>query len=58
MKKYLVSIVETLEKQVEVEAEDQYQAYEIANEKVNNEEIVLDADDFTGRDIEVIKEVK
>lgn len=57
MKKYLVSIVETLEKQVEVEAEDQYQAYEIAEEKVNKAEIVLDADDFTGRDIEVIKEV-
>ena len=57
MKKYLVSIVETLEKQVEIEAEDQYQACEIAEEKVNKAEIVLDADHFTGRDIEVIKEV-
>lgn len=60
MKRYKVTITETLEKVVEVEAESKFDAEEIAEERWNDGEYILDADCFVvanfkadeGREIE------
>ena len=55
--KYKVHIEETLSKDVIVDAETRQDARTMIEEKIENGEIVLTADDFTGcRMIEVIKE--
>lgn len=56
-KKYEVTITEKLVKTVQIEAEDEEAAYELAGEMIADEEIVLDADDFFDRDIVVVKEI-
>ena len=48
--KYKINIVETLQRLVEVEAEDKDTALQLVKDKWNHAEIVLDADDFTGVD--------
>lgn len=48
--KFQINIVETLQRLVEVEAEDKDTALQLAKDKWNQGEIVLDADDFTGVD--------
>lgn len=50
MKKILVTITETLEKQVEVEAEDRLSAEQKVEDQWRSGEYVLTADDFTGMD--------
>lgn len=50
MKKYQVTITETLEKSVEVEAESQEQAQQIVSQAWKDGEYILDADSFTGVD--------
>lgn len=55
--KFKVHIEETLSKDVIVDAETRQNARAMIEEKIENEEIVLSADDFTGcRIIEVMKE--
>lgn len=48
--KFAVKIKETLERTVIIEAEDKYQALEIVEDKANDE-INLDAKDFSGREV-------
>ena len=47
---FAVKIKETLERTVIIEAEDKYQALEIVEDKANDE-INLDAKDFSGREL-------
>ena len=55
--KFKVHIEETLSKDVIVDAETRQDARAMIEEKIENEEIVLSADDFTGcRIIEVMNE--
>lgn len=53
MKKYEVTIIETLQRTVFVEAESALEAEEIVKGKIAREEIVLDADDFIDRDYSI-----
>ena len=53
-KKFTVEITETLQRQVEVEAEDAFEAEEIVREMYRNEEIVLDAEDYIDTEFLVI----
>lgn len=57
MKKFLVRITETLEKTVEVDAENELDAVNAVTELYRNSEIVLDSSDFIGTDIEVESEI-
>lgn len=58
MKEYKVCITEVLDKWVIVRAETPRQAEEIVSEQYKNEEIVLDYNDFSHYEIEVIEEIK
>lgn len=49
---YNFMITEYLRRSVKVEAQSEEEAYELVENLVNNEEIILSADDFCGRDIE------
>jgi len=53
MAKYHVCIKETLERVVEIEAESEEKACDKVWDMYNNEEIVLDASDYTWTDINV-----
>ena len=44
--KYNVIITETLEKTIEIEAENETNAIDIARDKYNKEEVILTADDL------------
>lgn len=55
MGKYVVSIYETLVKDIEIEAEDYSDAIKKVKEKYNNEEIVLSADDYLDTKFNVSK---
>ncbi|MGC4019975.1 MAG: DpnD/PcfM family protein [Muricomes sp.] len=48
MKKYEVTITETLQKTVSIRAESRSEAEEIAQENWNNSEYVLSAEEFQG----------
>lgn len=50
MKTYYISVTETLNRIVEVHAEDSSEALQKAEEAYYNEEIVLDSDDFVDTD--------
>ena len=50
MKTYEVTITETLQKTVEVEAASREQAEEFVEQKWNDSEYILDADSFVGVD--------
>jgi hypothetical protein len=57
MPKFKVEITETLQKTVEVDAEDKHQAEEIAEEKygqATEEEFILDAEAHMGTTFEVV----
>ena len=58
MKKYKVEITETLQREIEVEANSNREAAYIAKELYLNEEIVLDASDYVETDINVFLEQK
>ena len=51
--KYTVTITETLERDIEVEALNEEEAYRIVDEQYDNCDIVLDAEDFIGKEITV-----
>ena len=44
--KYIVTITETLSRDIEIYADDRYDAIEAAKQLYDNAEVVLDADDF------------
>lgn len=46
MREYDVTIIETLKKTVTVEAESQWEAEQLVNDRWHNSEYILDADDF------------
>lgn len=50
MKTYKVTITETLQMEVEVEAESQLDAEQLVQDKWNNSEYILDADHFKDAD--------
>lgn len=52
MKKYVVYITETLQRKIIVEAETLTQAEEIAQDKYNNEEVILNELDFLNVDFD------
>lgn len=56
MKKYLVEITETLQKQITITANSREEAYQKAKEKYRNEEIVLNESDYVDTEFEVLKE--
>lgn len=58
MNKYSVEITETLQRTVEVEAENATEAYQKVNEMYCDENIVLDSNDFIDFDIDVVNEIK
>ena len=51
--KYRFTVVETLVKQVEIEADDVRAAWRKGDKMYSNEEIVLSGDDFFGVEYEV-----
>lgn len=58
MKKYLVEITETSQKQITVSANSREEAEQKIRERYRNEEIILNENDYVGTDFHVIKEVK
>ena len=53
--KYYVSITEILEKTIEIEAENETNAINIAKDKYNKEEVILTADDLKYTDFDIYK---
>lgn len=58
MKKYIVEITETLQKQIEIEAKSEAEAIGIAKQKYRKQEIVLDADHHTDTTFDVLQILK
>ena len=54
MPKFKVEITETLQKQIEIEAETSVEAIRLAKQKYRNSEIVLSADDYIDTEIRAI----
>ena len=54
-KKFTVEVTETLQRQVEVEADNEQEALQKAKELYRDEEIVLDWTDFVENDFQIIK---
>lgn len=53
MNRYNIEFTETLQKIVEIEADNELEAYKIAKQMYQNEDVVLDSNDFVGIDIDV-----
>lgn len=51
--KFTVSFREVLERNIEIEAETKEEAYDIAKEMYDREEVVLDSSDLSEQDIVV-----
>lgn len=58
MKKYLIEITETLQKQIPVHAKNREAAVQIIREKYKNQDIVLDETDYISTDFDVLKETR
>lgn len=58
MKKYLVEITETLQKQITVSANSREEAEQKIRERYKDEEIVLNEKDYVNTDFHVLKEVR
>ena len=58
MKKYLVEITETSQRQVTVTANSREEAEQKIKERYDNEEIVLNENDYVDVDFHVLKEVR
>lgn len=54
--KYKIEITETLQRQIEIEANSKEEAEKIAKQKYQNEEIVLSSDDYVNTSISVIEQ--
>lgn len=57
-KKFQVSIEETLRKTIFVDAENEAEAWDIADELYNEEKVVLTPEDFVEYNVYIDKEVK
>ncbi|MEG0898400.1 MAG: DpnD/PcfM family protein [Oscillospiraceae bacterium] len=53
---YRVQITEYLQRTFTVEAGSEEEAIEIIEDRYDNSDIILDADDFTGRDIDIVED--
>ena len=53
MRKYYVSVTETLNKVVSVDAESENEAVQKVQDAYNNSDIILDNDDFCGEKVEI-----
>lgn len=53
MKRYYVSVTETLNKVVSVDAESEKEAVQKVQDAYNNSDIILDSDNFAGEQIEI-----
>lgn len=51
MKRYYVSVTETLNRAVSVDAESEKEAVQKVQDAYNNSKIILDSDDFCGETI-------
>ena len=58
MKNYDVTITETLQMTVQIEAESRAEAEEIAEENWNSSQYILDADYFKGADFKAVEHNK
>lgn len=58
MKKYIVEITETLQRQEEISARNHEEALSIMREKYKNEEIILDESHYVQTDFSVIGRMK
>ena len=56
MAKYKVEITEYLQRTIEVDAKDENEAYLKVKQMYRNEEIILSADDFIDKEIEVLED--
>ena len=56
MSKYVVCVTETLEREVEVEADNDLDALFKVRELYDDEKIVLDADDLTDREFTLVED--
>lgn len=56
MKEYDVTITETLEKTVTVEAASKAEAEEMVRQQYYNSEYILDSENFTGVDFKLVDE--
>lgn len=56
MKKYLVEITETLQKQITVSANSREEAEQKVKERYDNEEIILNESDYVDTEFHVLKE--
>ena len=54
--KYIIEITETLQRQIEVEAQNESEAINLIKEKYKNEEIILSEQDFIDSEIDIIKQ--
>ena len=54
MKKFNIEITETLQRQIEIEAEDYDEAMKIIKERYRNGEIILDSNDYVDTDFRLI----
>lgn len=55
MNRYKVEFTETLQRSIEIEADNELEAYKLAKSMYHNEDIVLDESNFVGIDIDVNK---
>ena len=53
--KYIIEITETLQRQIEVEAQNESEAIRLIKEKYKHEEIILSEQDFIDYEIDIIK---
>ena len=53
--KYIIEITETLQRQIEVEAQNESEVINLIKEKYKKEEIILTKQDFIDYEIDVIK---
>lgn len=58
MNKYIVTISESLDRDVVVEAENEWEAEEIIEKKYRNQEIVLGAEDYIGAEVYVTRQLE
>ncbi len=54
--KYKVEITEYLQKTIEVDANDENEAYSKVKQIYDNEKIILSADDFIDKEIKVLED--
>lgn len=56
MQKFTVTVTETLERQVEVTAENAQAAYDQVSSSYKNQDLVLDSDDFSHYSIAILSD--